>query len=593
MVYQTTKELVDNAMARKKADIVLKNCKVLNIFTREIIEADIVITRGRTVHVGKLSDEFIGKGTLILDIAGAYASPGFIESHIHVESSMLTLSEFTKAVALRGTTTVVIDPHELANVCGLAGLEHFIQESQKQPITFLIEAPSCVPAIQGLETSAATLDSSAISKLLSKREVVALAEVMNYPGVYLAHPEVIEKIDVAKRLNKIIEGHAPLLSNKELQAYIAAGISSDHENASFEEALEKLRLGMKVQVRDGTFAKDLESIMKPLRKKKLDTRNILIASDDRSAIDLIEYGHLDYSLQKLVKIGYKPIEAIQMVTLNPARHLRMDHELGGIAPGRISNIVILEDLKKFKVKHVIAKGKLIVENGKFIHQLKKSPYPAMFMNTMVNLEIPTKNDLMIEVKDKNKVKVHVMGLKEHSLITKKEEATLLVTNGFVQPNVLKDILPVVVINRHTKEKKIGKGFIRGLGIKNGAIASTVAHDSHQLVCVGTDYDFMLRAIKALKNHNGGQVVVAKNIDSVSETVLPLSYAGIMSTKSLEEVTSDMKKLQEATKILTPTISEPFMSLSFIALPVIPYLKITDYGVIDVNNFKVIPLIKED
>jgi adenine deaminase len=503
---------------------------------------------------------------------------------------MLTLSRFTEAVVPHGTTTAVIDPHELANVTGLEGLEILINEVKNSPISYLIEVPSCVPSLPGFETSGATINSEHIEQLMIRDEFFALAEMMNYPGVFLGLEEVTSKLDAAKKAGKIIEGHAPLLKGKELQAYVSSGISSDHEATTFEEVLEKLRLGMKLQVREGSFAKDLENIFQKLIESDIDTRNILIASDDRNPIDLMEKGHLNYTYKKMVQIGLNPLEAIQMMTLNTATHLGLEKEIGGIAPGKRADIIAVNNLNDFEVELVIAKGQVLFEDKKLTMETDKVRYPDFVLDTLSKLTIPTIEDLKIKIESQSFVNTRVMGVSEHSLITEKLEAEMQVQDNFIEPDIRNDVLPVVVINRHTEEKKIGKGFVKGLGLKHGAIASTVAHDSHQLICVGTNYEYMLKAIEAIKNVHGGQVVVSQE----DTTILPLEFAGIMSTKSVEEVVSLNKKLNNALIKLSPTISEPFMALAFLALPVIPHLKITDHGLIDVDTFeKVNPIIKEE
>lgn len=584
-----TKEIVDCAMGRTKSDIVLLNGQLVNVYTKEIIEVDVAICKNRIVHVGKNTNDLIGENTRIINIEGSIICPGLIESHVHIESSMLTLSRFTEAIVTHGTTTAVIDPHELANVAGIDGLEILVDEVRNSPISYLIEVPSCVPSLPGFETSGATIDSEQVKQMMIRDEFFALAEMMNYPGVFLGLEEVMTKIDAAKKACKIIEGHAPLLKGKELQAYVAAGISSDHEATTFEEVLEKLRLGMKLQVREGSFAKDLGNILLKLEDSKIDTRNMLIATDDRNPIDLMEKGHLNHTYKKMVQLGMNPIEAIQMMTLNTATHLGLEKEIGGIAPGKRADIIIVNNLEEFNIEMVFAKGEVLFENGKLTFSTQEAKYPDFILDTLSNLEVPTIEKLKIKVNEQNYVDVRVIGVNEHSLITEKLEAELQVQDTFIIPDVENDILPVVVINRHTKEEKIGKGFVKGLGLKHGAIASTVAHDSHQLICTGSNYELMLKAIKALKESHGGLVVVTT--DKI--TILPLEFAGIMSTGKIEDVVRLNKELNNALNNLNPAISESFMALAFLTLPVIPHLKITDHGLIDVDIFeKVNPVITE-
>ena len=588
MVDLDTYEIIKAAKGDIKADIILRGGDVVNVYTREIIKADIVVTNGRIVHVGLKSEDFEKQETHIIDVTNHVVCPGLIESHIHIESSMLTLSEFTKAIIPHGTTTVVIDPHELVNVTGIKGLELLISEASYSPIRFLIELPSCVPSLSGFETSGAILDSGNINELIKRKEIFALAEMMNYPGVIQGFDDVISKIDSTKEAGKLIEGHAPLLKGKELQAYIAAGISSDHEATSAVEALEKLRLGMKIQLREGSFAKDLTNILSEIDLNKIDTRNLLIASDDRTPVDLLEKGHLDYSYKKLLDLGIDSIEALQMMTINTATHLGLQDQIGGIAPGKNADLIVVDNLNDFTISHVISKGELIYENRELKYSLKSFEYPDFIFNTLKNLELPSYDDLVLK-SNNDEVEVRVIGLQENSLITKKIQHMIKVKDGVLLPDVKNDVLPVFVINRHTKEKKIGKGFVKGLGLKNAVIASTVAHDSHQLICTGTDYNLILTAIKELKESQGGQVIVTP----VKKTLLQLDFAGIMSSRSLKDVVEKHKALHESLEELKPSISETFMALAFIALPVIPHLKITDHGLIDVDNFQIVnPIISE-
>ncbi len=578
-----TKKLISASLGEIDADIILRGGKIVNVYTREILESDIVIADDKIVHVGNQSKDFVGKNTVIKEIKGKFVCPGLIDSHIHIESSMLTLTEFTKTVVPHGTTTAVIDPHELVNIMGSSGLDLLISEASLLPIRYLIEAPSCVPSLPGFETSGAIIDSNEIGKLMQKKEIFGLGEMMNYPGLLLRLDEVIRKVDSAKKMDKVIEGHAPLLKNKELQAYIAAGIFSDHEATTAEEVVEKLRLGMRIQIREGSFAKDLERIFSTLKDYSIDTRNILIASDDRNPSDLYEKGHLDYTYRLLIKSGVNPLEAIQMLTINPALHLKLQDEIGGIAPGKSADVIVVDNLENFNVLTTIAKGRIIYDNGELAESYREITYPADISNTLLNLEVPSKEELILRSSVQERTHVRVIGITEHSLITEKLEAALSVENGSIIPDIDEDILPVVVINRHTTEKKIGRGFVSGFGIKNAAIASTVVHDCHQLICVGTDYDLIIDAIKILKDSNGGQVIVTPDLI----TLLPLEFAGIMSFSPIREVVTQQQTLHKALNLIKPKIKDPFMALSFIALPVIPHLKITDHGLVDVDELKIV------
>ena len=583
-----TKTKIESALGKTKADIILRGGVVANVLTKEILESDVAITAGYISHVGKETADFEDNKTRIIELEGKMICPGLIESHIHVESSMLSITQFSRAVIPHGTTTCVIDPHELVNVAGVQGLEIFLEQAKESPIRFLVEAPSCVPSLPGFETSGAELNSATITKLMEREDIFALAEMMNYPGVLFTDNEVLAKIDAAKKTGKLIEGHAPLLKGKELQAYIAAGISSDHEASSIEEVLEKLRLGMKIQLREGSFAKDLSNVVHELKEMEIDTRNIMIASDDRNPVDLLEKGHLDYSFRLAVNAGMNPMTVLQMLTINPATHLGMDNEIGSIAPGKVADLIIVDNLKNFNLITTIIGGQIHFDEGELKVKSKEDKYPKFVVNTMFNLEIPQLTDIMFMVPEEEKVKVRTIGLNEHSLITDSLVSELEVVDKFIVPDLENDVLPVIVMNRHTSEQNIGKGFVKGLGIKNGAIASTVAHDCHQLICVGTCYNMMIKAIRELKDSNGGLVVVTEE----ENTVLPLEFAGIMSVKTYEEVIADFKRLEGALEKIASKISEPFMALAFVALPVIPHLKLTDRGLVDVDKFEMADVIIE-
>ena len=586
MISLETREIIKAALGKIKADIILRGGKIVNVYTREIIENDVVITSNKIIHVGEETEVFEGEHTSVKNIEGHFVCPGLIDSHIHIESSMLTITEFSKAIIPHGTTTVVIDPHELTNITGIPGLEILIDEATKSPITYLIEAPSCVPSLPGFETSGAEINDADIGELMQRKDIFALAEMMNYPGVIMRDSEVLAKIDYAKKAGKLIEGHAPLLSGKELQAYIASGISSDHETTTAEEALEKLRLGMKIQIREGSFAKDLERVLSKLKDLTIDTRNLLISTDDRNPVDLQEKGHLDYTYRLMMKLGINPLEAIQMLTINPATHLGLQDKIGGISPGKNADIIVVNNLEDFEVSLTIAKGNILYEKGVLQYKSDKMFYPQFILDTVRNLEIPTTQYLQVKSEIEGKVKVRVIRLKEHSLITESLEAFLDVKDSFLEPDIENDILPVVILNRHTSENNIGKGFMTGLGLKNAALASTIAHDCHQLICVGTDYDLMVKAISKIKESKGGQVLVTPN----NIVLLPLEFAGIMTTLSLEETVEKHKILQSSLKDVETKLSDPFMALAFIALPVIPHLKITDLGLVDVDTLKIVDLI---
>ncbi len=580
------KSLVDCAAGREPADTVILGTRVVNVYTRELLDADVAIKGGRIARVGDVSD-ITGAKTSVISRSGAVLSPGFIESHIHIESSMLTPTQFCAAVLPRGTTTAVVDPHEIANVLGVKGVRLVIDEVSKLPMRVLVEVPSCVPALEGFETSGATLDVPAIRQLLGE-DTHALAEMMNFPGVYLGTHEVLDKIQAAHDAGKIVEGHAPGLSGNLLNAYVSSGIYSDHESEGFDEALEKLRLGVKVQIREGSFAKNLVSIIQGVVAAGIDTRNCLIASDDRHADDLESIGHLDHSLRLAVKEGLDPLEALQMVTINTATHLGLEETLGGIAPGKQADLVILEDVTGFNVRDVLFAGEHVVRSGELIVDLPDFHYPEWALDTVHVPSVPTLADMMYQVDDSTSgtAEVRVMEVQPGSLLTGHGKASLRVEDKHLVPDLDADILPLLVIERHKGTGNIGKGFVRGFGLTDGALASTVAHDSHNIIVVGSAYEHMQRAVKSLIEAGGG--LATSSSDQMQ--VLALQLAGLMTRDPPSVVSDRLGVLRRLAVDAGCVLPHPFMALSFLALPVIPHLKLTDMGLMDVDSFSMTDLI---
>ncbi len=580
-----TVEMIKCAVGEISADLVIQNGIIANVLTKELINDSLAVKSGRIARIGSCTD-IIGKDTNVIDADGKIISPGFIESHIHVESSMLTLTQFSAAIAPHGTTTTVIDPHEIANVLGARGVRLLIEEKKQLPLRYLIEVPSCVPAVSGFENAGAELNAKDVAELL-KEDTFGLAEMMNFPGVFLGVPEVLEKINSALQVNKIVEGHAPGVSGNNLNAYIGAGISSDHEATTIEEGLEKLRLGMKLQIREGSFAKDLETIIKGIIEARIDTRNCLIVSDDRHPHDLVYQGHLDHSLRLAVKTGLDPLIALQMVTINVSQHIGLSYDIGSIAPGKIADITIFDNVEDFIVQNTIFKGQEIAREGKLIKELPTFFYPEWALDTVHVKPIPNENELKIPWKGSDSsVKARIIGVLEHSLLTENLVAELRVENGYIVPDVTNDILPIVVIERHNKLGTIGSGFIKNFGLPNGALASSIGHDSHNIIAVGSTYDYILKAVEQLIANKGGLVAITN--DSTYQIALP--FAGIMTTEKPEVIATKLREMDEYIDNMGVKISSPFMALSFLALPVIPHLKLTDKGLVDVDAFEMVPVV---
>ncbi|MCD4740466.1 adenine deaminase [archaeon] len=541
------RELIDVALGKKKAELVIKNVDLVNVYTEEVYSTDIAIHKGTIAGIGRYN------GKKQVNAKNLYATPGLIDAHIHIESSLLTPSQFARAVIPHGTTAVISDPHEIANVLGVKGIDYMIKDAAKTPLKYYFGVSSCVPSTN-METSGAKIGLTQTKKLLCYPNCVGLAEMMNYPGVLSKNSEILAKIEMAK----LVDGHAPLLSGKALNAYISQNITSDHECTNQKEALEKMKLGMKIMIRQGSTAKNMEALL-PLAKKH--PENCMLVTDDKHADDLLK-GHLDILLKQAVKDGIDPIKALKMVTLNPANYFSLNN--GVIAPGKPADIVLFDSLRKFNVKKVFINGKQVANNNKPLFKTSKSTKTG---NTINCKQINQKD---LELKPKGKVKA--IGLIKNQIITK----------TVITP-VKGDVLPIAVIERYGKGN-IGKGYVKGFTLKRGALASTVAHDSHNIIVIGKDYQSMITAVNTLRKTSGGWIVTDKK---KVLALLDLPIAGIMSDKTTEQVAKELPKLNKAAKQIGCRLNNPFMTLSFLALPVIPEIKLTDKGLVDVKKFKII------
>ncbi|MBO5738509.1 adenine deaminase [bacterium] len=561
----TQQKIINVARGLEKAELVIKNANIVNVLSEEIHKADVAIQDGIIVGIG---DNYSGYKEI--DINGAYVSPSFIDGHVHLESSMMLPKEFAKTVLPAGTTTAIIDPHEISNVFGLHGISFMHEAVKNLPLDVYTMLPSCVPATP-FETSGFDLNSYDLSLLIDKPWVLGIAEMMNFPGVLNLDKNVMSKLKLAKQKDKRIDGHAPFLSNKDLCAYIASGVKSDHECTTPKEAIEKLRLGMYLMIREGTAAKDLDALIPIL--KECNTRKCLFVTDDRHPSDLKE--HINGMVRRAVEAGVDPIKAIQCASLNTAEYFGLK-DLGAVAPGYKADLLILPDLKSFKPDFVIKNGKVIVENGQLISELEEFETPSM--RGSVNVKWIEEEDFRIEAKSDVVKAIEVI---PHQLVTKAINSKIKIENGNAISNIETDTLKICVIERHRATGNIGKGFVKGFNLKSGAIASTVAHDSHNMIIVGTnDYDMYIAAVELVKSQ-GGKVVV-NNGEVISK--LPLPIAGLMSDKDFNYVLEKCAELNHASHETGCTLDDPFMTMAFMSLPVIPELKITDKGLFDTNTF---------
>ncbi len=562
-------QIIKVSKGSEPADLVLKNAKLVNVLSEEIYETDIAIIDDKIAGISKGY-----KGKEEIDLKGAYVTPSFIDGHVHIESSMLMPSEFAKLVIPSGTTTVIADPHEIANVMGLQGISFMREASKNLPLDVYMMLPSCVPATD-LETSGVELNNYDLALLIDAPWVLGIAEMMNFPGVVSCDNSVLSKIYLGIDKNKRVDGHAPHLSGKDLNAYAAAGVSSDHECTTPEEAVEKLRLGMHIMIREATGARDLESLVPVL--KKYDTRKCMFVTDDRHPKHLKK--HISRMVKKAVKLGVNPIKAIQMASINTAEYFKLPN-LGAIAPGYRADIAVFENLETFEPLMVFKNGKLAAENGKMVIDTSFIKLPAL--RSSVNIKYLNIDDLKIKVPDdKNRIKV--INVIPEQLITKVTIENVYVKDAYAVSNVENDILKIAVIERHKASGNIGLGFVRGFGLKSGAIASTVAHDSHNMIVIGTNDEDMYYAAVELVKSQGGKIIVR---DKHTLAHLPLPIAGLMSDMSYEDVEMKLLDLDEAAQKVGCKIKDPFMSMAFLSLSVIPELKITDKGLIDVTKFEV-------
>ena len=558
--------IIKTAKGEQKADLVIKNAQIVNVLSEEIYKADVAIKDGIIAGVGS---GYVGEKEI--DAAGKYISPSFIDGHVHIESSMLLPSEFAKMVVPSGTTTVVADPHEISNVIGLHGISFMREASKDLPLDVYMMLPSCVPA-SPYETSGFELNSYDLSMLIDSPWVLGIAEMMNFPGVINLDSEVLSKIKLGLDKRKRIDGHAPYLSNKDLCAYVAAGVSSDHECTIPDEAIEKLRLGMYIMIREGSAAKDLDALIPVL--KECPTRKCIFVTDDRYPWALKE--HINEMVARVVKNGVLPVKAVQMASLNTAEYFGLKN-LGAIAPGYKADMLLLDNLEDFKPQLVIKNGEVVAQNGEMVVDIKEKTLSSL--RGTVNIRWLDKDDLKIKAESAN---VKAIEVTSGLLVTKAVEAKVNIEDGYAVSNIDDDVLKILVIERHKASGNIGKGFVKGFGLKSGAIASTVAHDSHNMIVIGTNDDDMLKAIKELVKSQGGKVIV-NNGEVVAKLELPI--AGLMSEQSAQYVIQKAEELKQGEKIVGCALDEPFMTMAFLSLSVIPELKLTDKGLMDVMNGK--------
>ncbi len=568
------KEMILAARGDLVPDLVLKNARIVNVFTNDIERGDVAVKDGYIVGIG----EYEGKEEI--DIGGKVICPGLIDGHIHIESSMISPSEFAKAVAPHGTAAVIADPHEIANVAGTDGIRFMIEASAGLPVDIFFMLPSCVPATP-LDESGAELSAAELEPFYKEDQVAGLAELMNSYGTVRADEEIIRKIQGANSCGKRIDGHAPFLTGKDLNAYITSGVGSDHECSSFEEALEKLKRGQYIMIREGTAARNLEALL-PLFDDKYCDRCMLV-TDDKHGNDLIDNGHIDYIIRKAVKAGKNPLNAIKMATLNTAAYFGLKNR-GAIAPGYIADIIVLSDLDDFTVEKVFKNGCLTVDGGKLVREIKapavdKEKYSRVYKSFNLREIKPSDFEIRDEGTRKRVIKV-IPG----QILTEE----LIVESSSKEAETDKDIIKLAVIERHKDSGHTGVGFVTGYGLKKGAIASSVAHDSHNLIVAGCSDSDMALAANTVRENGGGLAVVC---DGEVLSSLPLPIGGLMCDMDAHEVEDILSVMKEQARQLGVNEGiDPFMTLAFTALPVIPKLRLLTQGVVDVDTQSYVPVM---
>lgn len=588
-LHEVTKTLTDVAQGRVPAELVIKNGKLVNVNTKEIIpNVDVAITHGRIALVGDASHT-IGEHTKVIDATDYYLTPGFMDGHIHVESSMMTVREYAKAVVPCGTTAIYMDPHEIGNVLGIDGIRLMIEDGNRVPLRVYTTMPSCVPATPGFEDNGATIDADDIKEAMTWKEVVGLGEMMNFPGVLNGDNNIHNELKHTLAANKTITGHYSMPEIETgLNTYIASGVRCCHESVREVDALAKMRLGMYAQLREGSAWHDVKETIKSITEHNIDTRFATLVSDDTHPDTLIKQGHMNHIVKRAIEEGVNPITAIQMATINVADCFNMNRDLGSISPSKYADILLIKDLTNVEVSKVIINGELVAEDGKMLVSIPNVQYPDYAKNSMHLSKKLTPSDFVIyaPANAKHKVNTRVMEVIEAKVGTYSKEFMLPIKDGKVTCDLTQDIIKVAVIERHKATGTMGKAFVRGFNLKGGAVASTVAHDSHNLLIVGTNDEDMALAGNTLAEVGGGMVAVK---DGKILALLPLPIAGLMSEEPVHVVADCVEKLDEAWKQLGCNMVSPFMTMALLSLAVLPELRLTNKGLIDTINFKFVSL----
>ncbi len=567
-------QLIDVAAGRRPADLLLKNSKIVNVVSHEIQAGDIAIVGERIAGIGNYQAE------RTIDLKGRYVCPGFIDAHVHIESSLLSVPEFARVVAAHGTTAVVADPHEFANVMGAEGISYVLREAKYAPIDVYVMLSSCVPA-SPLETAGAQLTAEDLAPFLSNPWVLGLAKMMNYPGVIGARQEVLDKIAMCR--DRVVDGHAPAVTGQALTAYAAAGIMSDHECTGADEAKEKLRRGLSIMIREGSQTRNLAALLPAITPATAD--RFMFCTDDKDVRDLLDEGQIDYMVRTAIASGIDPILAVRLATWNTARYFGL-RQSGAVLPGYRADLAVLEDLKGCCVTQTFHRGRLVAEEGQCIVE-RTAPLGRQALRSSIDVHWIEPKDFVVPAPSDAPPKIHVMHVLENRIDTERSIEPAAVVHGQLVADPSRDLAKLVVIERHRASGEVSHAFVKGFHLQRGAMASSVAHDAHNIIVVGTSDEDMMAAAVRLVKMRGGQVVAAGG-QILAEVPLPI--AGLVSDEPAETVANKLREVCAAARQLGCPLEQPFMALSFLSLSVIGKLKLTNLGLIDVEQFKVIPLV---
>jgi adenine deaminase len=583
--------LVDVASGRKPADIVVRNGRWVNVYSGEIIAGtDIAIVAGRFAYVGPSAQHAIGPDTKVIEANGRYLVPGLCDAHMHVESGMVTATEFARAVIPHGTTSMFVDPHEIANVLGLDGVRLMHDEAAGLPVNMFVQMPGCVPSAPGLENAGASIGPADVAEAMRWPNIVGLGEMMNFPGVAASDPNMLGEIAATQRAGKTVGGHyaSPDLGLP-FHAYVAGGPADDHEGTRIEDAIARVRQGMRAMLRLGSAWYDVASQIKAVTERGLDPRNFILCTDDCHSGTLVNDGHMNRVVRHAIAQGLKPIIAIQMATLNTAQHFGMERELGAIAPGRRADLILTSDLVTLPIELVMARGQVLAENGKLAVDIPPHAYPKNSRDTVHLGRMTTGDDFVIQAPGNTaSVEANVIGVIENQAPTQALIRRLPCANGRVEADVSLDVCHIAVVERHRGTGKVANAFVSGFGYeKPCAIASTVAHDSHHVIVVGTSRADMAQAVNRLAEVGGGICMVSEGRELA---LVELPIAGLMSDERAEIVAVKAERVMEAMRACGCTLNNAFMQHSLLALVVIPELRISDIGLVDVRSFQPIPVL---